>query len=310
MTRAKVFSFINYKGGVANTTSAYHIGCRLAGAKSKKVLLIDVDPQANLTFLCASVDAWEKRKKHTIARMYRQYMDKKPIETRKYIWKTPILLQYGRPHPNIDLIPSDMGLIGEDIGGERIAGSSAGVKMPKKNAKRFMRDRIFLKKAIKEVADDYDYVLIDCPPNLYSMTQNALLASDHYVITVRPDYLSTMGLNIFINNVNKIGKLVEAAAKFAGKKTDNYHIADFGAVLFVRVYGRDQNIIATHRDKMREIRAIFPDKCFETNITELIGYMQAAENSRPVWQQFGKNAGLVTKHQEYPKVVDEFLKKF
>jgi len=310
MSEAKIFSFINYKGGVANTTSAYHIGCCLAGAKSKKVLLIDIDPQTNLTFLCASIDAWKKRRKRTIATMYGRYMDKKPIETRKYLWNTPIRLSYGQRHPNIDLIPCDMGLIGEDIGGGRIAGAYPGMKMLKKNAKRFMRDRTFLTKVIEEVADDYDYVLIDCPPNLYSMTQNALLASDHYIITAIPDHLSTMGLNIFIDKVNKIGKLAGAAAKFAGKKTDNYHMADFGAVLFVRVQGRDQNITVTHRNKMQEIRATFPDKCFETHITELIGYTQAAENSRPVWRQFGKNARLVVKHQEYPKVVDELLKKF
>ena len=51
MAKTKVFAFINYKGGVAKTTSTYHIGCWLAGIEHKRVLLIDIDPQTNLTFL-------------------------------------------------------------------------------------------------------------------------------------------------------------------------------------------------------------------------------------------------------------------
>ncbi len=95
MAEAKVFAFINYKGGVAKTTSAYHIGCWLSWAKNKNVLLIDIDPQTNLTFLCASIEDWERRKSRvgTIATMYKRYLDKKSIDTKKYIWKTPIRLR-------------------------------------------------------------------------------------------------------------------------------------------------------------------------------------------------------------------------
>lgn len=74
MKKAKIFSFINYKGGVAKTTSTYHIGCWLAGQKNKNILLIDIDPQTNLTFLCASIDDWKQRKSKvgTIATMYKR----------------------------------------------------------------------------------------------------------------------------------------------------------------------------------------------------------------------------------------------
>ena len=82
--RSKGFAFINYKGGVAKTTSAYHVGCWLAGIKDKKVLLIDIDPQTNLTFLCASIEDWKKRKSKvgTIATMYKRYLDKQPMEVK------------------------------------------------------------------------------------------------------------------------------------------------------------------------------------------------------------------------------------
>ena len=62
MAATKIIAFINYKGGVAKTTSTYHVGCWLAGIKNKRVLLIDIDPQTNLTFLCSPVEEWERRK--------------------------------------------------------------------------------------------------------------------------------------------------------------------------------------------------------------------------------------------------------
>ena len=81
MKKAKVISFINYKGGVAKTTSTYHIGCCLADFQQKKVLLIDIDPQTNLTFLCASVENWKKQKSNTgtIATIYKRFLEKKRL---------------------------------------------------------------------------------------------------------------------------------------------------------------------------------------------------------------------------------------
>ncbi len=74
MPRAKVLSFINYKGGVAKTTTTYHVGCSLVQHFNKKVLLVDIDPQTNLTFLCAPIEKWAefKKKTGTIATLYQR----------------------------------------------------------------------------------------------------------------------------------------------------------------------------------------------------------------------------------------------
>src|SRR6516162_3313358 len=89
---ARVIAFINYKGGVAKTTTTYHIGCSLAQQFNKKVLLVDIDPQTNLTFLCSSIPDWENFKKTngTIATMYRRFLDKKAIDTKRNIWRQPV----------------------------------------------------------------------------------------------------------------------------------------------------------------------------------------------------------------------------
>ena len=157
MSKAKIFSFINYKGGVAKTTSTYHIGCWLAGPKQKRVLLIDIDPQTNLTFLCASIEDWRRRREKvgTIADMYRRFLDNKPIDVSKYLWKEPIRLRDGRRHPRIDLVPCDVKLIGEDIGSGQVAGAYPSMEMLRRNAEQFVRDRDFLVKVIDEVRDEY-----------------------------------------------------------------------------------------------------------------------------------------------------------
>lgn len=69
---AKVISFINFKGGVGKTTTTYHIGCALSHFHDRRVLLIDIDPQTNLTFFCAIEDRWKQQKNQgTSASLYR-----------------------------------------------------------------------------------------------------------------------------------------------------------------------------------------------------------------------------------------------
>ena len=312
MAKARVLAFINYKGGVAKTTSTYHVGCWLA-RRGKTVLLIDIDPQTNLTFLCASVEDWRRRKSKvgTIATMYRRYLDRKPIEVKKYIWRTPIRVTGGQRHPRVDLIPCDIDLLGEDIGSAQIVGEYRSMEMLKKNAEQFMRDRRFLVSTIDEVGNDYDYVLIDCPPNLYLMTQNALVASDYYIVTAIPDHLSTIGLNILVKKVAEIGEFVSLASRLSGRIGANRDVAKFGAIMFVRVRIGGSMLTIAHANKMDDIRSEFGgDKCFDTHTTELIGYTEAAENYLPVWLHDSDNARRATRKQEYPKIVDELLRKF
>lgn len=304
----KVISFINYKGGVAKTTSTYHVGCWLAQRKRKRVLLIDIDPQTNLTFLCAPIEKWKSRRQKTIARLYRRYLDRKPLEVKRHVWSQPIRLPDKTRHPRLDLIPCDVQLIGEDLGIQIVAGHFSSMAMVKKSATEFMRDRTFLAKVISEVEADYDYVLIDCPPNLYLMTHNALVASDHYVVTAIPDHLSTIGLNTLKSKVDDIGKQIEQTASLAGSRSDTYRIAQFGAILFVRVRIGGDMVTNAHASTMNSIRR--EHLCFETHTTELIGYTEAAAASVPVWFHPTDNARRARDKMEYPKIVDEMLEMF
>lgn len=312
MPRAKVVSFINYKGGVAKTTSTYHVGCSLAQHFNKKVLLVDIDPQTNLTFLCASIQKWTdfKKKTGTIASMYQRYLERKSLDTKRFIWQSPI--QVGKQRiQNLDLIPCDVDLLGEDLGGGQVTGSFPNLEMLKRQSAQYLHERTFMKKALREVEDSYDYILIDCPPNLYLMTQNALAASRWYVVTAIPDHLSTIGLSILEKKVSRIGSLLKSAKTFVGESGGALEIAQRGGIIFVRVRIGGSLVTNVHSGKMLEVsRLVGQGVCFAEHTTELIGYGEAAESVAPVWMLDTPNARRAAAKREYESITQEFIQRF
>ena len=310
--QARVISFINYKGGVAKTTTTYHVGCSLAQHFGKRVLLIDIDPQTNLTFLCAPVEKWQEQKKRrgTIRNIYGRFQEKQALDTKRFVWQEPIANGRFRV-AGLDLIPCDIELLGEDLSGGIVADKFSDLPALKKHSLNYLRERRFLRAAIKEVEDKYDYVLIDCPPNLYLMTENALAASVWYVVTAIPDHLSTIGLNILKHKVDQIGKRLRAAETFAGKDPSANAVAQLGGVIFVRVRLGGARITNVHADKMDEVAEMLGDgSCFKARTTELIGYGEAAEAAVPVWAHPSANAIKAAKKREYERITEEFMKRF
>ena len=273
--------------------------------------MIDIDPQTNLTFLCARYEQWRRRKRNgrTIADLYRRFMEGLPLEVTRYVWERAVTI--GRyPISGLDLIPCDIDLLGEDIGGGQIAGVFPSAEALRRNAQQYMRDRSFLRKAIDEVHARYDWVVIDCPPNLYLMTQNALHASDYYVVTAIPDHLSTIGLNILTQKVETIGRDISAAQPLAGVDSRRA-VADLGAIVFVKVRIGGQMITNTHQTTITSIgrESFARDKVVSTYTTELIGYSEAAENLVPVWEHTSDNARRATRKNEYPEITRELIAK-
>jgi chromosome partitioning protein len=274
--------------------------------------MVDIDPQTNLTFLCAPFEQWKKFKDRagTIASMYRKFQDKKSIDTKRFIWHEPIKVGHTRI-ANLDLIPCDVDLLGEDLGGGSLAGTFPAMEALRRQAEAFLRERDFLRRALAEVSDKYDYILIDCPPNLYLMTQNAIVASNWYVITAIPDHLSTIGLSILRDKVNKIGKLVESAGTFAGRTSAAPNVAKLGGVVFVKVRIGGSLITNTHSSMIQQVKTLIGDQmCFPCHTTELIGYGEAAEHSVPVWHHDSLNARRAANKNEYNEITEEFIKRF
>lgn len=307
----KVLSFINYKGGVGKTTTAYHVACSLAQHYKQKVLMIDIDPQTNLTFLCAEIEQWQRRKERTgtIKNLYDRYVKQQVLDVKRYIWNDAVVI--GRhPISGLDLIPCDIELLGEDVGGGQIVGTFPTMNALQQNAKRYLNELSFLRSVVEETQDKYEWVIIDCPPNLSLMTQNALCASDYYVVTAIPDHLSTIGLNILTQKVQKIGETVLNASTLAGS-VQSKPVAELGAIVFVKVRLGGSRITTTHVDTMSAI-ALQPyaqDRVVNKYTTELIGYSEAAENRVPVWEHQSPNARRAARNNEYPEIARALMQR-
>jgi chromosome partitioning protein len=192
----KILSCVNLKGGVGKTAIAVNFAA-YCGRNGLKTLLIDLDPQTNATFSCVTPEQWSDHaaKNGTVANLLG--MRKHTSAEDKTADPTKIVI------PNvlnaIDLIPSHLDLFTIDLDLGAVAARET-----------------LLRRATKDLVSKYDVVVCDCPPNLTIPTQNALALSTHYVVPVSPDYLSSLGISLLLNRVEKFSTDVERPIQHAG----------------------------------------------------------------------------------------------
>lgn len=184
----KVISLINYKGGVGKSTTSVNISANLAKYHERKVLLVDADPQANASIcVMAPETRFEplRRSGMTSRKLYEECgKHDKSYRVEDLIVKGVVEKDTKKVLPGLDLLPSDQALIRAE---RWLTASNSPFTV--------------LWEALDEVKDQYDYIIIDCAPNLYSLTKNCMLASDYYVVPMIPDYLSTAGYHLLIKEI-------------------------------------------------------------------------------------------------------------
>lgn len=193
---AKVISFINLKGGVAKTTTTVGVATILAGEKKKKVLVVDLDPQTNCTTMLIGEDKWKElnENKYTLYTLFKDALEEKShFDLSKTLQHDVSKIQNVK---SLDLIPSSLDMI--DIQ-DQISTIPRGQFYSNNPTE-------IIKRALNPVIDNYDYVLIDCPPNMGIITLNGLRISDGYIIPTIPDVLSTYGIPQIISRVEKFSK--------------------------------------------------------------------------------------------------------
>ena len=178
----KIIAFANQKGGVAKTTSTYNVGVSLA-KRGKKTLIIDLDSQASLT-ISAGLEPFDYD--NSIVAVLKK--ERSRVEDSI----TPLTENLDIITSRLELAQLEMELIG-----------------------RSMRETI-LRRALASVKNKYDFILIDCPPQLSIMTINALACCDGVIVPVKTDYLAYRGVELLMETIGDMKALINPELEVMG----------------------------------------------------------------------------------------------
>jgi len=247
----KIISVINYKGGVGKTTVTANLAAELA-YRGKKILTIDLDPQASLTFSFITVDDWRKNyeKSKTIKNWYDAFIDKDTELNLNSLIARPKRVNSGRG--NLDLICSHLALINVDL--ELATRLIGGTERDLRN--NYLRVHSRLRFGLESLEEDYDYIFIDCPPNFNIVTKTAVTASNYLLVPTKPDYLSTLG-------IEQLGKHVRELVNTYNKYVDDSDDSEWErinpeilGILFTMIQIRNQQPISAQQPYIQQVRRL------------------------------------------------------
>ena len=250
----KVISVANQKGGVGKTTTTINLSTLIA-KKGKKVLMIDADPQGN-----ASSGLGIDRDDIELS-IYDILIDE--VEFDNVVKKTNI--------KNLDICPSNINLAGAEV--ELVS---------------VMSREHRLKEKLDKIKDNYDFIIIDCPPSLGLITLNAFTASDSVLIPVQCEYYALEGLGQLLNTINLV------------KKHLNKNLEIEGALL--TMYDVRTNL---SNQVVKEVKNYFNDKVYKNVIPRNVKLSEAPSYGMPISVYDPRSKGA----KSYEKFVKEFLKK-
>lgn len=250
----KIIAIANQKGGVGKTTTSVNLAASLAAA-NKKVLLVDIDPQAN------STNGVGLNSRELQQSVYDILVNETPME--EVIEQTPM--------KNLWILPSHINLVGAEI------------EMVSKDERE-----LILKKRLYEIIDDYDFVLIDCPPSLGLLTLNSLAASDTVLIPVQCEYYALEGLGQLLNTISIVRYRLNPELKIEG-------------VLLTMFDSR----LRLSNQVVEEVKRHFDDRVFDTIVYRNVRISEAPSHGKPVILYDAVSTGA----QNYLALAKEIIKK-
>lgn len=249
--KAKKVIFYNQKGGVGKTTSAVNLGSALADMNFK-VLLVDFDAQCNLTGAVSG----DLRK----ANIYQVVVGNVPAASavQSTIFK------------NLYLIPGSL-----DV-------ASLSIELVNENNREY-----YLKTVLESLDDDFDFILLDCPPSLGLETMNALAWADYVLIPLQCEYLAMEGLNLIMRTISNVKKSLNTKLKVLG-------------ILFTMYSKR----ALLNQQVVEDISEFFPDLVFKTIIPRSVRISEAPSHGLPINYYDKSNAGTKAFVELAKEVVD------
>jgi len=245
----KIISLLNHKGGVGKTTSAINIGAGMAEL-GQKVLLIDLDPQANL-----SVALGIPRQRETIYEALRGECELVPYTVKE----------------GMDVVMSTLDLSGAEM------------ELINEAGREFILRELFV-----PVKEEYDFVIIDCPPSLGLLTLNALTSSDYVYIPLQTEFLALQGLA-------KIKQVIDKVKFRLNKKLE------IGGVIATMYDHRK----VLNRDVVDTIKKYFGKKVFNTLIRDNVALAESPAQRQDIFDYNRKSSGA----KDYLALCNEILER-
>lgn len=274
---SKVIASINLKGGVAKTTTTVGLAQILAGSYGKKVLVIDLDPQTNATTMLIGENKWLELDKSgfTLATLFSDAVS----GTDKFDLNSTLQKSVGniKDMTTLDLLPSSLRLI--DLQDKLITMPAGpfGTRNPV----------TILLRGIKDILNHYDYILIDCPPNLGYITLNGLRIADGYMIPTIPDIMSTYGIPQIVTRISRFSNEI-STEKASG-------VIPIGIVptkvrLQAPIHKRTLDQLRSNSGKIMDSSGLVYPMIFDTEFPESAPIAEAAEyldDQRTLRQKWG-----------------------
>ncbi len=282
-------STINFKGGVGKTTLTFHLATHLA--KRSRVLVVDVDHQSSLSIVMMGSKLWQEavNSRRTCNSIFESFCNRKVKSPSDEIIHKNILHTRSPNYdfyPNLDLVPAQFELDDTEI---EMASTTMGSPIISEWHKRTL-----LAEWLDSVDanNNYDYIIFDCPPATKLVSQNAIAASDYFIVPVIPDAMSSRGVTHFRSLVNlKIDKKLEflrTSASITDSDTPKSYNPTTTLAAIVPFMAKTAGNAASgltnnHTEQLAALRRQWKSDMINTVVPSLTGVSEALNMGWPVW---------------------------